>query len=75
MAKLCVKFFGYGLIQFSSLQTESVQSRKPDTSWYYDFSEPIENDRTRVSRSGVSLPQIRLSQAPLSIRRANRESW
>ena len=26
-----------------------MQSRKGDTSWYYDFSEPIENDRTRVS--------------------------
>lgn len=33
----------------SVLQSESVQSRKNDTSWYYDFSEPIEQDRARVS--------------------------
>ena len=32
----------------SCFQSESVQSRKADASWYYDFSEPIEKDRTRV---------------------------
>ena len=34
------------------LQSESVQSRNKDTSWYYDFSEPIEQqDRARVSNA------------------------
>ena len=42
------------------LQSESVQSRRPaDASWYYDFSEPIETDRTRVSPRVGNLAIIR----------------
>ena len=45
-----VKFLFDQLTMYPVFQSESVQSRKPDASWYYDFSEPIENDRARVSR-------------------------
>ncbi|XP_020630673.1 regulator of G-protein signaling 19-like [Orbicella faveolata] len=58
-----------------SWKTESVQSRKPDTSWYYDFSEPIENDRTRSTNTQLEiyLTETNIKKATLEFEEVTRQ--
>ncbi|XP_058959719.1 regulator of G-protein signaling 19 isoform X2 [Pocillopora verrucosa] len=56
-------------------KSESVQSRKADASWYYDFSEPIEKDRTRSTNTQLEiyLTETNIKKATLEFEEVTRE--
>lgn len=56
-------------------KSESVQSRKADASWYYDFSEPIENDRARSTNTQLEiyLTETNIKKATLEFEEVTRE--
>lgn len=56
-----------------SWKSESVQSKKQDTSWYYDFSEPTE-DRTRTNTQlEIYLKETNIKKATLEFEEVARD--
>ncbi|KAM7443342.1 Regulator of G-protein signaling 20 [Porites harrisoni] len=55
-----------------SWKSESIQSRRHDSSWYYDFSEPIE-DRTRTNTQlEIYLKETNIKKATLEFEEVER---
>ncbi|XP_068748099.1 regulator of G-protein signaling rgs-2-like [Montipora capricornis] len=56
-------------------KTESVHSRNHDTSWYYDFSQPIEQDwsRTQNTQLEIYLKETNIKKATLEFEEVARE--
>ncbi|KAK2558180.1 hypothetical protein P5673_019295 [Acropora cervicornis] len=56
-------------------ESESMQSRNHDTSWYYDFSKPIDQDsnRSQNTQLEICLKEANIKKATLEFEEVGRQ--